>query len=434
MKEQEIVRIIQDVQATEEKVVKQLRAEKKATGDYSKVVTIPYGEMEIRFEVLRFRDQTYPSIGKNLCHSVTVLKGEEAIISGLIQPLVKEFDYKKVLWATVCDHSHIPPLLTSGDVICINNDGKCVYARAEILSTEINEDDILRKLRLTKVLGHQEVLAYEKHREICTYVVDESTEDYFEGKDSIEKTIKSYYGKEERSYEGTRWRVYTVEKIAYNSSIQFGTPVTERELILRHKQDALNALLEDCQGEFCYGDHRVENYRDGYLILGEENIDVIYREYMAWLNKNCTTYTQEASDFTGVAVDWQGKEDYQPYFDVQGDELKIEFYDDLWETLPLTPYRDFLIISYWKNRHLDEPYDNLLDYFRNADSNGKVCLTLFKVGYDPRSVAQFFNELTPDLELVFIDAIKKLERAYDTYPDAYDDFEREGRTLLGRKN
>ena len=38
MKEQEIARIIRDVLAAEEKVVKQLRAEKRATGDYSKVV------------------------------------------------------------------------------------------------------------------------------------------------------------------------------------------------------------------------------------------------------------------------------------------------------------------------------------------------------------------------------------------------------------
>ena len=434
MKDQEIVRIIQDVQTAEEKVIKQLRAEKKATGDYSKVVTLPYGDMEMRFEVLQYRDLSYPSIGKNLLHSVSVIKGGEVVISGLIQPLSKDYDYKKAVWATVCDHSHIPPLLNSGDIICINNDGKCAYARAEILSTEINGDDIVRNLRLTKVLGHQEVLAYEKYGDMHTYVVDDSTEEYFKGKDVIKKTLETYYSKEERSYEDTSWWVYSEETIAYNSPIEFGIPVTKDEMIQRQKEYALNKLLEDCRGEFCYGDRCVLDRKDRYTILGEDNVGTIYQHFMTWLNKNCTRYTQEASDFTGVAVDWQGKEDYQPHFDVQEDKVRIEYYDDLWEKLPLTPYRDFLIISYCKNRHLDEPYDNLLDFFRNAASNGKVCLTLFKLGYDPRSVASFFSKLTSDLENVFVDAIKKLDRAYETYADYYDDYERECKTLLGRKN
>ncbi len=430
MKEQEIVRIIQDVQTTEEKVVKQLRAEKKATGDYSNVVSIPYGDMEIRFEVLRFIADTNPPIGKHLCHSVSVIRKGEVVISGYIKPLEKNYDYKKVTWATVCDHSHIPPLLKSGDIICINNDGKCAYARAEILSTETYKGDILRKLRLTKVLGHQEVLAWHGG----SYVVDESTEEYFKGKDTIEKTIKTYYLKEDRSYEDTCWQVYTKEVISYDSDIQFCIPVTEDEMILRRKERALEALLEECQGEFCYGDHRVEKYKYKYTILGEENIRMIYQEYKAWLGKNCSTYTQQASDdFTGVAIDWQGKEDYQPHFDVKGNQLKIEYYDDLWEKQPLTPYRDFLILTYWENRHLDEPYDHLFDFFRNAASNGKVCLALFKLGYDPRSVAHFFNELTSDMEIIFVEAIKKMDRAYETYSN-YDDYKRECKTLLGRKN
>lgn len=325
MKEQEIVRIIQDVLATEEKVVKQLRAEKKSTGDYSKVVTLPYGEMEIRFETLSDYGE-YPSIGKHLVHSVSVIKGGKVIISGDIQPLSKDLDYKKVVWATVCEDSHVPPLFKSGDIICVNNKGKCAYARAEILSTETNGSDITRKLRLTKVLGHQEVLAYEKYREMFTYVVDESTEEYFNGKDVIEKTIQTRYGKELKSYEDTSWWVYTEEKIAYNSDIELGIPVTKDEIMQRHKEEALKELLNDCQGEFCYGDHRVEKYKDRYMVLGEENIDVIYREYKAWLNKNCTTFTQEGSDdFVGVAINWQGKEDYQPHFNIQGDHVEIEY-------------------------------------------------------------------------------------------------------------
>lgn len=432
MKEQDIVRIIQDVQTAEEKVIKQLRAEKKATGDYSKVVVLPYGDMEMRFEALDYYGE-YPPIGKHLVHSVSVIKEGEVVVRGRIWPLSKDYDYKEDAWATVCDRSHIPPLLNSGDVICIDNNGKCAYARAEILSTVINEDDILRNLRLTKVLGHQEVLAYEKFGEIFTYVVDESTEEYFKGKEAMELNLETYFSKEKKSYEDTSWWEYSKETISRTSPIQFGVPMIEDEMIQRHKEEALKELLEDCRGEFCYGDRCVLDRKERYMILGEDNIDTIYHQYMAWLKKNCTTYTQEASDFTGVAVDWQGKEDYQPHFDLQEDKVRIKYYDDLWEEQPLTPYRDFLIISYWKNRHLGEPYDDLFDFFRNAASNGKVCLTLFKLGYDPRSVASFFSELTADLEFVFVDAIKKMDRAYETYADDYYDYERECKTLLGRK-
>lgn len=432
MNEREIVHIIQDVQTAEEKVIKQLRAEKKATGDYSKVVTLQYGGMEMRFETLDYYGE-YPPIGKHLVHSVSVIKGGEVVIRGRIWPLSKDDDYKNDVWATVCDHSHIPPLLNSGDVVCINNNGKCAYARAEIMSTEMKGDDILRDLRLTKVLGHQEVLAYEEHGEIYTYVVDESTEEYFKGKESIEKTIETYYSKIKKSFENTRWWEYSEETISHTSPIQLGVPMTEDEMIQRRKEDALNRLLEDCRGEFCYGDPRVQKYKEDYLILGEDNIDAIYHQYMAWLKKNCTRYTQEASDFTGVAVDWQGKEDYQPCFNIKEDKVKIEYYDDLWKKLPLTPYRDFLIISYWENRHLDEPYEDLFDFFRNAASNGKVCLTLFKLGYDPRSVASFFSELAQNMEHIFVDAVKKLERAYEYYYDDYKDYERECKALLGRK-
>ena len=79
MKEQEIARIIRDVLAAEEKVVKQLRAEKRATGDYSKVVTVPYGEMEMRFEVRKTLGQ-YPPVSFRLRHLVSVMKEGKAIV------------------------------------------------------------------------------------------------------------------------------------------------------------------------------------------------------------------------------------------------------------------------------------------------------------------------------------------------------------------
>ena len=48
----------------------------------------------------------------------------------------------------------------------------------------------------------------------------------------------------------------------------------------------------------------------------EETINKIYKEYLTWLNENCTTFAQDASsgEFTGIAIDWQGKEEEQPDF------------------------------------------------------------------------------------------------------------------------
>ena len=78
MKEQEIVRMIRDVLTTTEIVVKQLRAEKKATGDYSKVVTVPYDDMEMRFEALKIISH-YPPVSVRLRHQVSVMKDGKAV-------------------------------------------------------------------------------------------------------------------------------------------------------------------------------------------------------------------------------------------------------------------------------------------------------------------------------------------------------------------
>ncbi len=452
MKEQEIVRIIQDVLMTEEKVIKQLRAEKKATGDYSKSLTVQDGDLQMRFDAMEYCGK-YPAISVNLLFFVIVLRDNVPLMKCRIADIKHKYYFhfgflngghynysdKYKLCALVCDHSQVKPLFRSGDTLCIDNNGKAAFAKVEILSEKLEEHltdywvECFRRIRLSKELGHKETLAYINWEEVETYVADDSTQEFFGNEDVKEMDFFTYYKIDEKHSDGCYWHEYTEEDISNKTKLKFTGPTTEAEILMRLKQNALKKLLEDCRGEFCYGDPRVEKYKDNYMILGEENINTIYREYMAWLKKNCTTYTQEGADCTGIAIDWQGKEDYQPHFDVQGDELKIEFYDDLWEELPLTPYRDFLIISYWYNRHLDEPYDDLLDFCRNAAGNAKVCLKLFKLGYDPRSVAQFFSELTPDMEHIFVDAIKKLDRAYDTYPNAYDDFKREAKTLLGRK-
>ena len=85
---------------------------------------------------------------------------------------------------------------------------------------------------------------------------------------------------------------------------------------MRLKRKALEELLEDCQGEFCYGDPRVQKYKEHYLILGEEIIDRIHDAYLAWLKENCTTFAQDAAsgELTGIAIDWNGKEGQQPDF------------------------------------------------------------------------------------------------------------------------
>ena len=90
----------------------------------------------------------------------------------------------------------------------------------------------------------------------------------------------------------------------------------EKENIEQLKKQALEKLLEDCRGEFCYGDPRVQKYKEHYLILGEDFIDRIHDVYLAWLKENCTTFAQDAQsgEFTGIAIDWHGKEDQQPDF------------------------------------------------------------------------------------------------------------------------
>ena len=115
------------------------------------------------------------------------------------------------------------------------------------------------------------------------------------------------------------------ECVSHDSEVQLITPLTENDMVLNRKKEALEELLDNCQGEFCYGDPRVEKYKEHYMILGEENIATIYKVYMHWLRMNCSTELQEGSDdFVGVAIDWRGREDLQPTFDVSGDVVVVK--------------------------------------------------------------------------------------------------------------
>ena len=323
--------IINKVLSTAEKVVSQLKAEKKNTGDYSKEVTIHDGDYEMKFEAEKYEGK-YPAISVNLTFRVSVNKGDVPIMQCGVIPIKNKYgDYYSCLnyskpfrmWAVACDMSHVKPLFQSGDTICIDNNEKAAFAKVEIIA----EQSGCRKLRLTKELGHTETLAYETGYppQVTTYVADESTEEYFGGKNSLEKVMKVYPHKEVVRHGDLCWYEYTRECIEYSSQVKLITPLTENDVVRNLKQQALEELLENCQAEFCYGDPRVEKYKDHYMILGEENIATIYKAYMDWLRMNCSTELQEGSDdFVGVAIDWRGKEDLQPTFDVTGDVVVVK--------------------------------------------------------------------------------------------------------------
>ena len=452
MNEKEIVQIIQTVLETTETVINQLRAEKKETGDYSKSLDVQHKDLLLRFNAMEYKGKFPSPRSGNLIFYVVVFREDVPLMKCRVGSAkhcynfhfvfngVHNYSDKFKLCALLCDHSQVKPLFRSGDTLCIDNKGKAAFAKVEVLSEKLVESldetsvECVRRIRLTEELGHRELLAHARWKEMETYVADDSTREFFGGKDIIEMDLLTWYATTERHSGDFYWLEFTEEYIPYGNELKLTAPTSPAEIIKQLKQNALNELLEKCQGEFCYGDPRVKKYKDNYKILKNEIVDEIYRVYMAWLKKNCKTYTQEGADCTGIAIDWQGKEDYKPHFDVEGDNLKIEYYDDLWEKLPLIPYMDFLIGSYWINRHLNEPYKNLLDFYRNAARDGKVCLALFKSGYDPRSVTQFFSELTTDLENVFVEAIKKIDEAYDMYSNDFNDYKRYCKTLLGKKN
>ena len=338
VKSEEYAKIISTVLETTKMVVSRSRTEKKNTGDYSKVVVIEEGGFEMKFEAQLWRD-SYPPISVNLVWLVTVLLKGAEIMQCLVAPINHRvvwrynFDNKSdkfKCWARLSDTSNVRPFLNTGDVVCIDNNGKAAFARVEILSESQEKNwtgyHLQRDIRLTKELGHPETLAYEDGYppHIETYVADDSTREFFGDKVILITTIKSSLATEIRKHGSFCWHEYTEER-PYGGKVEFIMPQTLEETTLALKKMALNQLLEGCQGEFCYGDPRVEKYKEHYMILGKENITTIYKVYMDWLKRNCGIELQEGSDdFVGVAIDWRGREDLQPTFDVTGDVVVVK--------------------------------------------------------------------------------------------------------------
>lgn len=337
VKNEEFAKIISTVLETTKKVVSRSRAEKKNTGDYSKVVIVEESGYKMKFEAQLWRD-AYPPISVNLVWLVTVLLNGAEIMQCLVAPINHHvvwrdhFDNqsdKYKCWARLSDTSKVKPFFKTGDVVCIDNKGKAAFARVEILSESREKDwtgyHLQREIRLTKEFGHPETLAHEDGYppHIETYVADDSTREFFGNKDALITTIKSSLATEIRKHGDFCWHIYTEER-PYGGKVEFIVPQTQEEVTLALKKMALDQLLEDCQGEFCYGDHRVEKYKEHYMILGEENIAAIYKVYMNWLKMNCGTELQEGGDdFVGVAIDWRDREDLRPSFDVTGDVVIV---------------------------------------------------------------------------------------------------------------
>lgn len=334
MDDEEIVKTIGKVLAATETVVAQLKKEKKEMGDYSKSVALQDGDLEMRFDALEFQGK-FPPISVNLVFFVTVLRNKAPFMKCRVANVKHAYDLgflfacdryphsdKYKLGAVVCDHSHVKPLFRSGDTLCIDNNGKAAFAKVEILSETLKENprgtslECLRRIRLTKELGHKETLAYAKWDKMETYVADDSTQEFFQGKDTQEIDLPSYYKTEEIQYEGFSWEEYTEEVVSYKSKLELATPTTEEEIRQQLVQKALDRLLDNCRGEFCYGDHRVEKYKDEYMILGEEVIKEIHDDYLEWLDAFCDIFPQDSAggEFTGIAIDWQGMEDQVPDF------------------------------------------------------------------------------------------------------------------------
>lgn len=325
-----IIKIIRIVLAASEDIMKRLRKEKRQTGDFSKTVSIHQDDLDLVFNVGN-SDVSISPFSDRFFLRVEVIQNDILVVRcdvfsrrgkfALLGDTSNSEKYRAVV--TVCNQAEVPRMFQSGDTIIIQKPdrwkkGNLAFAKAEIISEETSDDSIHRKLRLTPELGHQETLACETDYppRLMTFVADDSTLEYFDGKDSMEKVISLYLQKEKREAEGLCWYEYTSEETKYNSKVQLAVPVTEKEMLLQLRQHALKELLDDCRGEFCYGDKRVRKYMEHYIILGEETVIRIHDDYLAWLKDNCTIFPQEANsgEFTGIAIDWHGKEDRQPDF------------------------------------------------------------------------------------------------------------------------
>lgn len=330
-----------------EMVTKQLKTEKKETGEFSQIVTIAEEEFVYSYALVDCFGRAYPEnagklippTSRNFMLEVLVKKEGENFFSCRIEKATSTNcpSPLKCIWTTKwrmsdavdCDMSNIVPLLHSGDVVALRNEsqeppcrGKVALAKIEILNVEEIDDNKLLKVRLTKDLGHKDIYAYNLGNDHfpTTYSIDESTQEYFGDKDSIDTTAVISNDTEEVCFNSAKWRRYTLEKINERhrlNKLYLRTPISEQELTRREKKEALSKLIKDCEAEFCYGDSRVEKYLENHEILGIEIIDTIYTEYMAWLNEHCTTFAEDSpsGEFTGIAIDWHGNKDNKPSFE-----------------------------------------------------------------------------------------------------------------------
>lgn len=321
MNEQYIERIIKRVFSHSEQLITRLLAERKSTGDYQKEVVIPEEGLDYLFVVQKHGNK-YPAVKKNFCFSVSVKEEgtQEDVFTCLIEPdgysprhfgNVNRYGMLVMCNPLLCDKSHIKSLIHTGDSICLQKDGKVAFAKVEVLGEEYDFDilygyNVSRKVVLTKELGHPETYAYEDYpNRVATYIGDEQTLEYFGDKETITGVLGFCLVKSYTTYNDVGWYWFEKEESfrrLKGVTLEMGVPKTIEEVTSEVRNSALKELLENCEGEFAYGDPRVRKYADDYAILGDELIEKIYAKYMLWLRMFSTTESEDGAECTGIAV------------------------------------------------------------------------------------------------------------------------------------
>ena len=288
MEKQYIEKIISRIFFLSDQLIAQLLKERKTTGDYRKEVVIQEEGLDYLFVVLKHKDK-YPATKKNLRFSVVVRETGKTdnILTCGIEPegYYSSYAYKNVNRngelvmrnPLHCDKSHIKSLVRTGDSICLQKGGlangsdKVAFAKVEVLSEYFGGDKIYRKVALTKELGHPETYAYVVYpNKVATYIGDEQTLEYFGDKEMINGVLGFSLVKNYTTYNDVGWYWFEKEEIDNRliaATIELGMPRTVEEVTLEVKESALKKLLENCEGEFAYGDQRVKAYADDYAIL-----------------------------------------------------------------------------------------------------------------------------------------------------------------------
>lgn len=322
MEEQDIERIIKRVFFHSEQLITQLLKERKATGDYRREVFVQEEGFVYQFVVCKHRDK-YPATRKNFCFSIAVRKTEQ--IDNVFTCSIEPDGYSSYLFGNVnrqgalvmrnpllTDISHINKLIHTGDTVCLQRGGlangreKVAFAKVEILSEKYDNENISRKVTLTKDLGHPEIYAYTVYpNKVATYTGDEQTSEYFGERETITGVLGFCLDKTYTTYNDVGWYRYEKEKIfnrLQDTTLELGEPQTVVEVTQKVRMSALEDLLKNCDGEFAYGDSRVRKYADYYAILGDELIEKIYAKYMLWLKIFSTKESVDGAECSGIAV------------------------------------------------------------------------------------------------------------------------------------